>query len=177
MTMESHNEVSIYPGGWRFAATSAYLLAALAFCCAWMIHGPAYPGDWVGFAMTLGGCILFFASLLFAVIRKWMVKKPVLILNEQGIYDNSRLLASAGWIFWEEIDTYYLGQIGQWRMIYVTLKDQAAFLRRQPAFKRLWMKVSSVGRDAPLALMSVLLPISTYELYEQIANYRAEHSV
>jgi hypothetical protein len=175
--MESHNEVMIYPGGWRFAATSAYLLAALAFCCAWMIHGPAYPGDWVGFALTLGVCILFFASLLFAVVRKWMVKKPAIILNEQGIYDASRLLASPGWIFWEEIDTYYPSQIGQWITIRVTLKDRAAFLRRQPALKRLWMTLNGVGRGTPLALMSVLLPISTYELYEQIANYRAEHSV
>ena len=175
--MKSHDEVVIYAGGWRLAATSAYLLVALAFCCAWMIHGPAYPGDKVGFVMTLGVCILFFGCLLVAVMRKWMVKKPAIILNEQGIYDSSRLLGSPGWIFWEEIDTYYPVQVGQWQMIHVTLKDRAAFLRRQPALKRLWMKISSFGRGAPLALMCVLLPISTYELYEQIANYRAEHSV
>src|SRR4026208_2291892 len=108
----------------------------------------------------------FFSLCLVYAIYRLAVRRPAVVVNHEGIFDNASV-AGAGLLRWEEIANIfpydYMGQ----RMLGINLVNEAAILARQPAIKRALTRMNK-KIAAPFAIPQNPLPISVGELLVEI---------
>ena len=124
--------------------------------------------------MVLGVvAILFFGSITILVIRKLYDSRPGLIINEQGISDNSGGL-SLGQILWTDIEDIQVLQIQRQRLILILVKNPQDYIDRQSnGWKRKLMAMNYKQYGTPLSISTNGLKISFVALLEILRYHLA----
>ena len=124
--------------------------------------------------MVLGlVAILFFGGIAILVIRKLFDSSPGLIIDEQGVTDNSGGL-SAGQILWTDIEDISLLQIQRQRLILILVKNPQDYLDRQNnGWKRKLMAMNYRQYGTPVSISTNGLKISFAELLEILKHHLA----
>lgn len=126
------------------------------------------------FLMVLGlVSILFFGGIAILVIRKLFDSRPGLIINEQGLNDNSGGL-SVGQILWQDIEDIQVLKIQRQRLILILVKNPQDYLDRQSnGWKRKLMAMNHRQYGTPISVSTNGLKISFAALLE-ILNHQLE---
>ncbi|MFC7679632.1 STM3941 family protein [Paenibacillus sp. GCM10028914] len=114
-------------------------------------------------------CTIFFGFGLIYFISRLVNKRPSLIVNDEGITDQSSYI-QAGVIKWEDIKEIKLYSMMNQRMIGIILYHPENFMSKQSGFKKLLMRANQGLVDTPINIAESSLPISLDELYMIILN-------
>lgn len=123
------------------------------------------------FLMVLGlVSILFFGGIAILVIRKLFDSRPGLIINEQGLNDNSGGL-SLGQILWQDIEDISVLQIQRQRLILVLVNNPQDYIDRQSkGWKRKLMAINYRQYGTPISISANGLKISFDELLKLLKS-------
>lgn len=120
-------------------------------------------------AATYVGVPLFGLCLLYWVYGL-VVRKPALVLSEEGILDNASAIG-AGMIRWEEIKDLYTFQYGRESLIGIVPTDEEAILARQTLARRLIMRINKRLVGSSINIPRNTLRISDIELFNSMKSY------
>lgn len=112
-------------------------------------------------------CTLFFAACLIYFIRKLFDHSPAIIIDDEGILDNSSYIAG-GLIRWHDIHHIELYQLAGQKMIGIQLKDPDSFLKDQQGFKRLLIKINKGMVQAPINIAQSALRMPLVQIYDEM---------
>lgn len=114
--------------------------------------------------------ILFFGLCGISIARKITVNKPGLIINNNGLIDNSSGVA-AGQILWADIDNISIFKIRRQKLIILHVKNPQIYIDKQTSiFKRKAMTINYKICGTPLSITSNGLKISFDELFKTITD-------
>jgi hypothetical protein len=132
-----------------------------------------------GFEVIFGlvGLVLFGPLTVASVVRA-MRNRPVLVLDADGFIDRTSLI-SGGFVSWQEVQRIEDRQFRRRVFVTVTLSDGEAFRARQPAWRRLLLRI-----NGPTAAGDVLIPdsrlpmrpaelVKTMQRLQRAARHRA----
>jgi hypothetical protein len=113
--------------------------------------------------------ILFFGSGFAYAVHGLVLRKPLLIINNEGIFDNTSPFGM-GMIKWDEIaeivpcnmEGPYLG---------IVPKDTKAIAQRQGPMNKVIMKINSLLFRVPIFVVGNVLPVSIGELLLAISKH------
>ena len=146
-------------------AASVMTLASLAFAVASTRPGHSFVG--------YTGVLFFGVAWIWLVIRTiW--RKPMLIIDSDGIVDRSAAI-SPGLIRWSEIDDIKVIHFMGKPMIAIFPVSAEAILARQPIFRRWVQSINAKMVGTPITIPSQLLPMKVEELLQLIEAHRREH--
>lgn len=137
------------------------LSGALAFVAIglWFVIAPptidnSYWGSPVKIAIAGYASIIFFGLCAFYLIRKLPDTKPGLIVDNEGLTDNSSGL-SAGHILWSDIVNISVVEIHKQKLIMLHVKNPQDYIDRQTSlFKRKSMELNYKMYGTPLSITS-----------------------
>lgn len=159
----------VYPRRWKLAL---FALGALLFVVAGLVIGLAAgwrPNVVIVLVTYLG--VPFFGFCFLYLSYRFAVRKPAVVVSEEGILDNATYLG-AGMIGWEEIRAVRTSLFGTQRMLVIVPKDEAAILARQKLVKRLFMRMNKRLVNYIICIPENILPMTREELLEEIKRYR-----
>lgn len=167
MTRKLPMSIALSKGKLLLSTLGAFAFVAIGF---WFVLAPpTRTGSSLEstLLMVLGlVAILFFGGIAILVISKLFDSSPGLIIDEQGLMDNSGGL-SAGQILWEDIEDISLLQIQRQRLILILVKNPQDYLDRQSnGWKRKLMAMNYRQYGTPLSISTNGLKISFAELLE-----------
>jgi len=114
----------------------------------------------------LTACVFFGAGLGLGLVM-WFRKRPALIINSTGIFDQSSTLTGYA-VLWDEADAIYVSSTAlegsKLRFLSIRLKDPEAFIRRQEPVRAMLMKANVSQLGAPVAISAMILSVSLEEL-------------
>lgn len=127
------------------------------------------------FLMVLGiAIILFFGSVAFVVIPKLFDQRPGLIINEEGISDNSGGL-SAGQIFWKDIVDLKVLEIKRQKLLLIFVRNPQDYIdRHRHSLQRKLASMNHQQYGTPLSISTATLKISFNELTQTIIRQLEE---
>lgn len=117
--------------------------------------------------------IPFFGACAIYGIYRLIKVKPSVIVNDEGIYDNSSAV-SIGLIRWDEIENLIIHRIGLQKFVGIIPRDYETVKRRLPAWKRALMVGNKSMSAAPFNIPQNILPIPCEDLLAQITSYRQQ---
>lgn len=150
-----------------------YFLGSLLFSIlgALMILTPQYftHSTDITFTKVIGyGCLVFFGLgvALFAI--KIFNKKPGLILNKDGITDQTSAIG-IGIIQWTDIKSIYLEKVSEQSFIMIEVKNPQQYLQKQknPIARRA-MEINMQLYKTPLHINVSLLTINATDLLDKM---------
>lgn len=147
-------------GYWMFGMDAADIEQQRRFNSPLFVHG-------LGLA-----CIVLGALGCVAIARKALDSSPGLVLDELGLTDNSSAF-SGGFIPWSSIEAFEVRQIQNQRILYVVLKDPAAYIARFGPLKQALLKANQRMAASPVAITSSSLPMGFDELIRLVEQYHA----
>ena len=156
--------------------TTQYLVAALLFTIAGalMIVTPQYFTHSTDLRLTkiIGYCCFVFFGLgvaLFAI--KIFNKKPGLILNKDGITDQTSAIG-IGLIQWSDIKNIYLEKVSEHPFIMIEVKNPQQYLQKQknPIARRA-MEINMQLYKTPLHINISLLNINAADLLDKVQTH------
>ncbi|MVP01059.1 hypothetical protein EDM21_16295 [Paenibacillus sp. N10] len=113
--------------------------------------------------------IVFFGLCLLYLVFQLFNKKPSLIVNDEGVTDNSSAI-SGGLIPWQDIEEIILYDYMGQRFIGLNLYDTEAYLARQKSMTRMLMKANRGLVRATVNITQASLPYPLEEVYEVMMN-------
>jgi hypothetical protein len=119
------------------------------------------------------GMVFFSLAGIFG-IKRLFDKRPGLVLNSQGIIDNSSGLA-AGFIPWSEIIGAEIYQIQRQKMLIIKVRNPEEFIQRGSLLKRITVKINSKMCGSPIAITSNTLKINFSELLSTFEQYHRKY--
>lgn len=160
------------------------LLGALAFVAIglWFVIAPptienSYWGNPVKLAIAGYASILFFGLCAFYLIRKLPDTKPGLIIDHEGLTDNSSGL-SAGRVLWSDIVNLSVIQIHKQKLIMLHVKNPQEYIGRQTSlFKRKSMELNYKMYGTPLSITANGLQTSFEDLLTILTDKLKEAGV
>lgn len=167
MTTDLPISIHLSKGKLLLSTLGAFAFVAIGF---WFVLAPpSRTGSSLEstLLMVLGlVSILFFGGIAILVIRKLFDSRPGLIIDEQGLTDNSGGL-SAGQILWQDIEDFKVLQIQRQRLILILVKNPQDYIDRQSnAWKRKLMAMNYRQYGTPISISTNGLKISFAELSE-----------
>lgn len=165
MSIESVVEISLNKKKLILFLTSALLFVVIGL---FLIVGGS--GNKNAMLLLIAGIIsaLFFGLIAVIVTVKLFDNKAGLIIDDEGIKDNSSGL-SAGLIPWREIIDIRMIQVGTQRFIMVDIADPEGFLKSIPGvIKRKAMDWNFKNYGSPIAITANTLSIQLNTLYEML---------
>jgi hypothetical protein len=142
---------------------SLVILGSLAFVVGgiWLTFYVEYDS----FMQPLAGILsMAFFGLTGAIgIRKLLDNRPGLIINEQGIHDNSSGL-SAGFIPWEDIENIGEITIKNQTFLQIFVKDPQKYLNRAQGWQKPAQKINYQWYGSVINISANSLKISFLEL-------------
>lgn len=117
---------------------------------------------------------LFFGAATLIYIRYIFIIRPVLILENDGFYENTTILSmKSSLISWDEVKKIKnMPMMGQ-GMVSIFMKDQDAYLDKLPLFKRLITKMNiKLGYGEITINMNQIKDMDGEELTEIMEEYR-----
>ncbi|MDU5470248.1 MAG: STM3941 family protein [Peptoniphilus harei] len=117
---------------------------------------------------------LFFGSATLFYFKNIFVSKPILIINNDGFYDNSSILSMKNsLISWDSVRKIKNMPIMGQGMVSIFMKDQDAYLAKLPLFKRLITKMNiALGYGEITINMNQIKDMDGEELTEIMIEYR-----
>ncbi|MGB5981182.1 MAG: STM3941 family protein [Nonlabens sp.] len=110
--------------------------------------------------------ILFFGLISITVFRKLLDNKPGLIINSQGITDNSSGV-SAGLIPWEDIVGIETTQVRSQRFLMIMVKNPEYYLDKvSNPIKRNTMRMNHRFYGSPISISATALQTNFNELHD-----------
>ncbi|CAM4442031.1 STM3941 family protein [Paenibacillus tarimensis] len=149
MVNHQEREIVEYPSTGKLLKLLLASLVFVALGAVFIVVGTSEEDRSLG--MTLAGIVTvaFFGACLLYFVYRLINRKPSLIINDEGIEDNSSY-TGGGKIRWEEIREIMLYEMMGQKFIGLKLYDEAAYLKRQSGFKKWLMKVNSGMVQAPV---------------------------
>ena len=112
--------------------------------------------------------VIFFGLTGIVISRKFFDTSPGLIIDHQGITDNSGALA-AGFILWSDIDNISRFQVQKQDLLLIQVKNPEYYIQRQThALKRKAMAINNKMYGSPVVISVQSLKITFSELYHLI---------
>lgn len=132
--------------------------------------GPEKQTYFKAFWMKITGVasVLFFGTTGIVGLRKLFDKKAGLILDEEGIVDNSSGV-SIGLINWADITDIKTEQVMSTKFILIHLSAPEKYLERANVFKRKMMRANIKMYGTPISISSNALEYDFEELQKTIA--------
>jgi hypothetical protein len=125
------------------------------------------------FLLKMLGIILILCFCILSVyyVKKWRDKKPALIINNDGIIDNSSIF-SVGHILWEDAKYISVEEVYKNRSICIFLDNPDKYLNRQSnLLKRIFMQLNSRKRGMYITFPEAALDYNFNELYNIIRSF------
>lgn len=120
--------------------------------------------------------ILFFGLIAILVFRKFFDKKPGLIINQQGIFDNSSGVA-AGLIPWTDIQEITISQVMSQKFLMIIVKNPEKYLEKvSNPIKRNAMKMNYKTYGSPISISANALQTDFDELEKLLSKKLSEYS-
>ena len=156
---------------------SLMLLGALAFVAIglWFIISPpiitnSYWGNPTTIAVAGYASIFFFGLCAFFIIKKLPDNKPGLIIEQEGLIDNSSGV-STGQILWDDIERISVIEIHRQKLIMLHVINPQDYIDKQTStFKRKMMQLNYKMYGTPLSISSNGLKISFDELLSTLTD-------
>lgn len=115
--------------------------------------------------------VLFFGVAVIYFIKKIFEKKPGLLLDNQGITDNSSAI-TIGFVLWKDVHYIEIINVMGQEMIAVYLKDENQYLLKvKNPIKKWLLKTNSQYFGGMLNISANALNVNTAELYKSINKY------
>ncbi len=114
--------------------------------------------------------IVFFGLCALVGLKKLFDKAPGLILNEEGILDNSSGV-SAGVIPWSEVVGINEYQVQKQKFVSILVQDPEKYVNTGNALKRMANKANVKMCGTPINISANSLKISYEELLDTIEEY------
>uniref|UniRef100_A0A7C3IHS4 Photosystem I assembly protein Ycf4 n=1 Tax=Gracilinema caldarium TaxID=215591 RepID=A0A7C3IHS4_9SPIR len=114
--------------------------------------------------------ISFFGLCLVFSVAKLFDKKPGLILNEEGLIDNSSGV-SAGFIPWSEVTGFSIFEIQKQKMLVVGIRNPEKYIEHSSSLKRMINKANYNLCGSPVAITSNTLKMKFDELTSLCNQY------
>ncbi|MFI3116268.1 MAG: STM3941 family protein [Clostridia bacterium] len=110
-----------------------------------LLTGNAFGLIFLKIIMLIG--FLFMALCTCFLIKRAFKKKDILIVNSQGITDNSSMF-SAGFIPWSDVEKVFVADIMGEKLIEVALKDEQSHFNKQSKFlQKTLLYNKSIGHE------------------------------
>ncbi len=113
--------------------------------------------------------ILFFGACFIYGLIKLFDKKAGLIMDENGITDNSNA-TSIGFIAWEDILSIDTRQVASTRFLLITVKNPEEYLERATGLKRRLLEANMRYYRTPLSITSTSLKYNFDDLEQLIRS-------
>lgn len=160
------------------------LLGALMFVAIglWLIISPpsienSFWGYPIKTAIAGYASVIFFGLCSFFFIRKLFDTKTGLIIDSNGITDNSSGL-SVGYIPWSDIEQISVVEIHKQKLILLHVKNPQQYIDKQTSFlKRKSMELNNKMYQTPLSISTNGLKISFDKLFALITKRFEEANV
>lgn len=114
------------------------------------------------------GSIYFFVKLFD--------KKPGLIINDEGIIDNSSALR-AGLIKWENITNVSISEISGQKFLTIEVNNPDEIISKQKGFKKILMTLNKDFFNSPVHISSNTLKCNLQDLYNLIKERLSVHRI
>ncbi len=114
--------------------------------------------------------IMFSALCGWIGIKKFFDQSPGLILNSDGIFDNSSGV-SAGMVPWSEVIDITETQIQKQKFISIHVQDPEKYANNGNALKRMANRANIKMCGTPINISAISLKIDYEELFEIIQEY------
>ncbi|NEN25693.1 hypothetical protein G3O08_19570 [Cryomorpha ignava] len=146
------------------------------------INNPIFGNPTLIFSVGLAST-LFFGIMTFFYAKKLPDNKPGLIIDNEGITDNSSGVA-AGLIKWTDLKSISVMKIHRQKLIMLFVKNPQSYIDRQPSgFKRKIMQMNFNKYETPLSITANGLKCNFEDLLgllnknlENNKNTKAQHS-
>ncbi|MFV0531429.1 MAG: STM3941 family protein [Flavobacteriales bacterium] len=157
-------------------------LGALAFVGLglWFLINPPKSNHWlfgnptIIFVVGLAS-IIFFGLIAITIFRKFSNKKAGLIINRQGITDNSSGV-SAGLIPWEDIIDITVSQVMSQKFLMIIVKNPEEYLNRVTnSIKKNAMKMNYKTYGSPISISSNALQTDFDKLQKLLKDKMNEY--
>ena len=110
--------------------------------------------------------IIFFGYTAFILLKKLPDNKPGLIINSEGIIDNSSGV-SAGIVLWTDIIEISTANVMNQKFLMVIVKNPAEYINRQNGIvKRKAMEINYKTYGSPISISANTLDTNFEELYK-----------
>lgn len=141
---------------------AAEIEAQRRFNSPWLVHGIG----WVG--------VLFFGLCGVFAARKLFDKTPGLVLNAQGIFDNSSAVA-AGLIPWADISGFGVFELQKQKTLIIKVRDAEPYIEKGNAMKRALNRMNHKLCGSPVAISANALKMNFDELQQICQRYFATY--
>ncbi|WP_052461126.1 STM3941 family protein [Psychroserpens mesophilus] len=133
------------------------------------------------FIQTIGlVAIIFFGMTGVFGFIKLFDKNPGLIINHEGIYDNSSAIGGQ-LIKWKDITDYDLSLINQNSFLHIFVNNPQEYISKANWFKRFWMRLNKRFYGTPLNVSPNFIKGDLVDLAKAIRNesnkYNAQQRV
>ena len=95
--------------------------------------------------------LVFCSSAWVYIPIKLFDKKPGLILDENGIYDNSGVV-SVGFILWKDIESIRIEKIKSTKILIINVHNPKKYIDRSNRFKKVLLNLNTKLYGTPLLL-------------------------
>lgn len=116
----------------------------------------------------------FFGCTLIYGLKKYLNKKPALVLNHQGILDNASALAPV-FIKWEEITGFNIAQVKRAKFVLIYVKDAEEFLDNASFFKRMMIQTNIQMYGTPISVAASDIHCNLDELVATIIKEQKKY--
>lgn len=168
-TMDQPGQVTIKLNKSRL---TVLLIGSIIFFIAgvWMLTGKPAAGNVSPFFLKLTGifAVIFFGAGFFFLWKKITDEKPGLIINNEGITDNSSGV-SAGFIPWGDITGIKLVKVFNQRFLMLIVRNPDEYILKQAnALKRKAMQMNLKNYGSPVGISSNTLQCRLEELKDML---------
>ncbi len=119
--------------------------------------------------------ILFFSFTAIVSLRKYLDSKPGLVINQQGIVDNSSGV-SVGLVPWSDIEEIKISQVmNQKFLMFIVSNPQIYIERVTNPLKRKIMEVNYKNYGSPISISSNSLQTDFNSLYSLLTEKMQEY--
>lgn len=119
--------------------------------------------------------ILFFGLIAVLIFRKLSDKNAGLIINHQGIIDNSSGI-SAGLVLWTDIEEIRTIQVANQKFLMFVVKNPQEYINKiTNPIKRKGMEMNYKNYGSPINISANSLQINFDELYSLLTKKLKEH--
>ncbi|WP_054957251.1 STM3941 family protein [Paenibacillus dakarensis] len=158
----NNEDVIIYPRVGKLLVMSVIFVIIGALLTYAGLSSSDKDSNWIAVIGIIS--MIFFGFGMFYFISRMINKKPSLIVNDEGITDQSSYI-EAGVIPWGEIKNIELYSYINQRMIGIQLHHPEKFMSKQKGFKKLLMRANQGLVNTPINIAESGLPISIDQLY------------
>jgi len=125
--------------------------------------------SYVWMASALGASAAFFGVCGLYALRKLFDTAPGLVIDDEGIVDNSSGI-SAGRIPWSEIIGVHVKTVQRQRFLTIEVRDPQKYVQRASFLKRGFVSLNARYFGGPIQISASVLKINFDELHSMISR-------